>query len=411
MPHRDKQIIRTLARRYADVAADPIQDVRRTLWRDHNSLVPTRPLLYARVEGSVAGTAEVPEVALPKCEDPRWRGIEKWLQLHLFKASLGDDYVFEPFLPIHATFSCTGWGPTIALHFATEGTHSFTVDYPIRDLDDLDQLRPPSHAIDEAATASWLAEVEDTIGDILTVDSDRAPAYRMWSGDISSDLGYLRGVGSLTTDVLMYPEWTHRFVKFLADGVERVQSQAEAAGDWGFSAHENQSIPYARELDGPRPNARGARRSQLWGYMASQEFELVPPELFEEFLLRYQRPILERYGLVAYGCCEDLTRKIDKLRSVRNLRRIAVAPRADLRSCAQQIGTDYVISWRPNPAEMICLGCDEDAMHKKLIEGLRICKGLHVDICLKDITTVQNEPHRFGVWVRVARQAIEEAWG
>ncbi len=40
------------------------------------------------------------------------------------------------------------------------------------------------------------------------------------------------------------------------------------------------------------------------------------------------------------------------LRQFPNLRNIVVTPRADVRRCAEQIGTDYVISWRPNPADM-----------------------------------------------------------
>ncbi len=410
MANHDREIIRDLARRYAEVAADPVQDTRRALWRDHNSLVGGRPLIYARVEGSVAGSEEIPEVATPSCEDPKWHGVERWFLLWLFKASLNDDFVFEPYFPFRALHACSGWGVETPRRFAAEGTHSFTVDHPIRELDDLNKLRTPVHRIREQETASSLAEVEDTIGDILTVDCDRAPAYRMWSGDISTDLGYLRGVEPLMIDIVLHPEWLHRFVAFLADGVEKAQAEAEAEGDWGLSAHENQSVPYARGLEAPRANARGVRRSQLWGYMASQEFEAASPDHFEEFLLRYQRPILAQYGLTAYGCCEDLTRKIDKLRSIGNLRRIAVSPRADLRACAEQIGTDYVISWRPNPARMIALGCDEGDMRRVLVEGLRVCRRLHVDVCLKDVTTVQNEPRRFATWVKVARQAIDEAW-
>ena len=83
--------------------------------------------------------------------------------------------------------------------------------------------------------------------------------------------------------------------------------------------------------------------------------------LFDEFMLQYQLPIMAEYGLVAYGCCEDLTRKIDVLRQIRNLRRIAVTPVADVRRCAEQIGTDYVISWRPNPTDMVCAGWDDGA--------------------------------------------------
>jgi len=77
------------------------------------------------------------------------------------------------------------------------------------------------------------------------------------------------------------------------------------------------------------PMVRGVTRAQLWGYMAAQEFTAVSPAMHEEFLLRYQLPILKQFGLVAYGCCEDLTKKIDMLRQLKNLRDIAVTPVAN----------------------------------------------------------------------------------
>ena len=47
-------------------------------------------------------------------------------------------------------------------------------------------------------------------------------------------------------------------------------------------------------------------------------------------MLQYQIPLMAPFGLAAYGCCEDLTPKIDLLRQIPNLRRIAVSPMADV---------------------------------------------------------------------------------
>ena len=44
----DRTVIRELARRVAEIAARPVQDERRDLWRRHNSLQRTRPLIYVR---------------------------------------------------------------------------------------------------------------------------------------------------------------------------------------------------------------------------------------------------------------------------------------------------------------------------------------------------------------------------
>lgn len=110
------------------------------------------------------------------------------------------------------------------------------------------------------------------------------------------------------------PEWLRRLVSFMGNGVKKAQDEAEEAGDWGLAAHQNQAMPYAEELEDPAPNVNGVGRKQLWAFMAAQEFAVVSPSMHEEFLLRYQIPILGEFALSAYGCCEDLTNKIDILR-------------------------------------------------------------------------------------------------
>ena len=85
-----------------------------------------------------------------------------------------------------------------------------------------------------------------------------------------------------------------------------------------------------------------------------------------------------------------------------------MTPRADVRRCAEQIGTDYVISWRPNPADVISCGFDEGKIRRIIREGLEACKGLHVCIHLKDIETVEGDPSRLARWVRIVRDVAEE---
>lgn len=134
---------------------------------------------------------------------------------------------------------------------------------------------------------------------------------------------------------------------------------------------------------------------------------MISPEFHEAFLFRYQIPILEHFGLVHYGCCEDLTGKIPMLRQLKNLRSIAVAPRADLARCAEQIGRDYVLSWRPSPADMVCCGWDADRVRTIIRHGLDVGRGCAVHILLKDVETLQGAPDRLARWVRIVRDVME----
>jgi len=280
---------------------------------------------------------------------------------------------------------------------------------PLKELSDIDRLIKPHHEIDGEATRAKMDRLRDTVGDIIEVKSVRAPYYRSFRGDISTDLANLRGLEQVMEDMYDNPEWLHGLLAFMRDALLEMLTDAERAGDWRLSDGINQAMPYAAELPDPGAHPEPVTCKQLWGYMASQELTLVSPAMFDEFMFQYQLPLLEKYGLVAYGCCEDLTRKIDVLRQCKNLRRIAVTPVADIRKCAEQIGTDYIISWRPNPSLMVCNGWNPDRVRDIIRDGLTICKGRHVDITLKDVQTVENEPWRLREWVKIVTEEIERA--
>jgi hypothetical protein len=403
MNDRDLAILRDLAKQYAEVCADPVQDVRRDLWRRHNSLIKTRPLIYVRA----FAWKEMPQ-AQCQCQDPFYREYEDTLRYNLFWHTLGDDSVFEPWITVRAVKTCEGWGIESKRRMPDEQRGAFKYDYAIVDLEDVNKLRKPRHEIDEERTGENVRKLEDAIGDLLTVDCDRSP-YNYTLG-LTDTLGRLRGIEHLMLDMVDRPEWLHKLVQFIADGVAQVYDQAEAAGDWGLSPHRytNQAMAYAEELDDPAANARGVPRKHLWCYAQSQEFTGVSPAMQEEFILRYQLPIMAKFGLVAFGCCEDLTVKIDMLRQIPNLRRVAVAPFADAARCAEQIGQDYVLSYRPSPADMVSYGFDRDRVHSILRRDLKACKESHVDITLKDVETVQADPTRVRNWVNVTREVIDE---
>ena len=68
------------------------------------------------------------------------------------------------------------------------------------------------------------------------------------------------------------------------------------------------------------------------------------------------------------------------------------------------------MSYRPNPAEMVCCGYDEGRIRKIVRQDLTACRGLCVDITLKDVNTVEKRPERLGQWIRVVREVIDEVW-
>ena len=146
---RDTMRLRDLASRYKELCSDPVQDERRDLWRRHNSLQPTRPLIYTRAYA----WAEMPE-SVCACEDPLLRRYEGTLRNLLYWGSLNDDSVFEPWVTVPAVLQCTGWGVDGTRHRSGDARGSFKVDYPMQELQDIDRLRMPWHEVDEERTRS-----------------------------------------------------------------------------------------------------------------------------------------------------------------------------------------------------------------------------------------------------------------
>jgi hypothetical protein len=76
----------------------------------------------------------------------------------------------------------------------------------------------------------------------------------------------------------------------------------------------------------------------------------------------------------------------------------------------EQIGTDYVVSYRPSPADMVGYGYDPERVQRILRRDLEACRETHVDITLKDVETVGGDPQRVPRWVRDTRTVIDGLW-
>lgn len=399
------KVVRDLAKQYVELCQKPDQSRRRRLWRELNSLRSRQPAIYVRA----CAWSEMPQSQC-LCQDPLLRGHENFFRHAIFQDTFDDDYIFELWVTVPAVHVLPPqglWGVPITWH-GRGGGNAGKCESPIQDPDDLRKLIVPRHAIDEVATRRKFARVQETMGDIITVALDRGPAWRTWNADLSSDLAQLRGLEQVMWDMIDRPQWLHQLLAFMRDGVLKAQSEAEQAGDFRLCNHQNQAMPYALELNDPSAHPQPVARKELWCFCASQELTLVGPAMWDEFMLRYQLPIMKEYGLVAYGCCENLTQKIPLLRQIPNLRRIAVSPFGDVKKCAEQIGRQYVISYRPSPADMVSYGFDENRIREMLHRDMDCLRGCCFDITLKDVQTVQQDPTRIRRWVQVTRQVIAD---
>ncbi|MEI6972540.1 MAG: hypothetical protein WCL44_13610 [bacterium] len=406
----DREIVRALARQYAEIAAYPVQDERRRLWAAHNSLKRTRVPVLTQTGFWQKWAFDHFGDARMQCQDPFLRDLERYFRLALFQFDLGDDTIQEPWFTVNA-HQARGWRNIWGLSEDMKHPENFDGAYayqpPLKEWSDMAKLSPPPHQIDEDATRHHADRVREVIGDLLEINVDRGPVCQGFMSDISTSLAGLRGLEQIMIDMYESPDELKRLLAFMRDGILANNDAAERAGDYSLTTQSTAGMTYTEDREPPRANSGARPRSQLWAFCAAQELAQVSPAMHEEFMFNYQLPIYEHFGMVAYGCCEDLTRKISFLRRMKSLRTIGVTPWADVAKCAEQIGTDYVFGWRPNPTDQVCADWDESRIRRILREGLEASRGCIVHIHLKDVENLRGDPTRLKRWVAIAREVVE----
>ena len=406
---KDRQILRDLARQYRDVCNSDRNKEARLLWRDHNSLKSARPPVYCMVFFATHMEEEI-ETGIPHLETSEdLHEIEYWFRTRMWASTIPDDTVYDPWYPVEAVrqkASAGYWGIERKKQYdeVSRSWRNFSVLKTIEDLENLEAT--PHVVLDGNPPEARVAR--EIFGDILPVHVNRSTVYPIWGGtDLSEEAGALIGLEEMLYLPYDNPEFLHKLMAFMRDSVLENLEQGEAAGDWSLAENQNYSMPpHTHELPEPEEESYGARLKDLWFFTHAQEFETVSPEMHEEFLLNYQMPIMEKFGLVNYGCCETLDHKIDILRKIPNLRRICVGPTANLKNCADQIGKDYIVSWRPNPATMVSSGFDPDNIRKIIRQALKDSRGCSIEVMLKELMTVEGDLSRLFKWTEIANEEV-----
>lgn len=133
--------------------------------------------------------------------------------------------------------------------------------------------------------------------------------------------------------------------------------------------------------------------------------------MFCKTILPFEKQLLEPFGLNGYGCCDDLTEKLPEVLKIKNLRRVAACPWANLGKMADRLKKDYILTWKPNPAWLASETFDETGMEAYMTQSLQAAKMGYPEIILRDTHTCRSEPERFTRFVQLTRRAIENVYG
>ena len=401
-----RSALRDLAKKQAEIAALPIQDQKREMWRRLNGLEKVRPLVWIT---EVPWHEVIPQDELI-CEGPFWRGIETQLRRTLYQwEHFACDMVIDGAVYCPYVFHDTGYG--IEAEVVRPDARRGAADYVpvIRDEADIEKIQLPGITPDWDATERNDEMMRDVFADILPVT--KRGVYHMWCAPWDILIQWW-GIEELYRDIMDRPEFVHKGIGRMMDALLYRLDQLEEQGLLSVSDGNHRvgsggpgitdQLPQT-DLDGTR-----VRPKDQWGTSTGQIFSEVSPAMHDEFCLQYEKRWLQRFGLNCYGCCEPLHKKIGILRSVPNLRRISMSTWINVGEAAEAVGGDYVFSYKPNPA-MVAVGpAERNHFCNTLKAVLDTTRGCVVELILKDIHTVQNVPRRLDEWAEVVMGLVEE---
>jgi hypothetical protein len=399
---RERDCVRELARKVAELAASPEAEACRKRWRDVNGLrKPDRSPVYCRPVG--CWPELLPEDSLV-CSDKFYRGVERALRMLLVKHEIGDDTIFNPWWEVAAAIELEGehtWGVPINRVSSNVPGGAWKYDPPIKDDSDLDRLRMPAFVHNEQKSRRRLEMHEELLGDILPV---RLVCGFPLGATLCTDAADLMGLDAMMLNMAMKPAVVHRLMRFLQQGVLHAMDQVERMG---ILTENNTAEMYCSDSLRRSPAGAPLTAGDLWASANSQEFQEVSPAMWKEFLLDYQRPILERFALVSYGCCENLTRKIDGVLSLRNLRIFVSSAWTDLAKVVEAVGNRYTIMWRQKATDVV-FAQDLAPIRKHLEEGMKLSRGCYRQIVLRELQTLNGHPERLREWATVAKEIAQK---
>ena len=415
MTERETSLIRDLARKVADVAADPVNDQKRDLWMRLNRLERVRPLIHVQAIAWNIWEELIPPEQL-EATDPFARQQELDLRRRLYcwenfrDDRVVNDVVICP-IAVLGDIAETGFGieTDIARPDDRSGAHAYRA--VIAEERDIERIQThPVLSVDREETESRYQRLCDLYDGTLRVEK-RGPDF-FWFSPMDRFIEW-RGIEQMFVDLVERPDWIHAAMERITTGylsnIEQLeQLQALSPGN-GNTSLGSGGYAWTDELPQPDFDEEHVGLKGLWARAATQIFtDGVSPEMHDEFALQYEKQLLHRFGLSCYGCCEPLDRKMHVVRKIENLRRVSMSPWVDVARAAQEVGKDYVYTHKPNPTIVSTDTWEPELARQELRDMFERTRDNVLEVNLQDLHTVHGEPRRLTEWTEMALQLAEE---
>lgn len=416
LPPEERDYLRHLAQRQAEIAALPVMAQRRRRWTEMNDAKPGARPPFA-IETWTFDRDFMPE-SIFRCTSDLGRALEKSFLRHIrHHEILNDDHVCPDTLDMGWHVWRNEFGIDIETKYAkdSEGvTMGYHFECPIKDLrQGFDMVQPETFGVDREGTLAEKAFLEETFGDILPV-AIRSGTY----GNNCLTQRLMRLMSMETFFLAMYdaPDQLHALMALLRDNSLRMSRWAEAEGLLVLN-NENQctcgtSFNFTTLLPKGPVEPGHVKLSDMWGYMDSQETVGVSPELFHEFCFPYYRDLAAMFGLVYWGCCEPAHPLWEtSLSKLPNLKAVSISRWADQEYMAEALaGTGIIFSRKPNPNLLsLDVELNEAAWAEEIRTTLEITakSNVPVEFVVRDVYTMHGDLNNARRAVEIAQAEID----
>jgi hypothetical protein len=350
-----------------------------------------------------------------RTEHPWARELETRLRRTLYQwRHLPGDMIVNPELECPLAIHSTDFGiheeVDIARTDAASEIYSRHFHIQIRGPEDLRKIRLPRVTHDAETSEVSFAAMQELFRDILPVR--QVGQTHIWFTPWDYLIRWW-GLQEAMLDLVERPALVNEAVERMTDAWMTELDQFEARNllslDCSNTRIGSGGYGYVSALPGEPFDPANVRPRNMWGCSNAQIFSEVSPEMHWEFALRHDLRWLERWGLTYYGCCEPLAGKIGLLRRIPNLRKISMSPWNDWDRAVREIGGDYVFSFKPSPAVFVEDTFRPERARADLQRVLDRTRGVcHVEIIMKDISTVRYRPQALWEWAGLAMEVARE---
>jgi len=407
--NKDYAYLGELAKKIAEIAALPIQQEKRKLWTVNNDLRPVRPMVY--MDQLPWHEINRSEEMKKHCEDPFLNSVEESLLKILYRwKHFPCDMVVENRIDIPKTVRNLNYG----MH-TTEEILKIDVENDIYSHKYEDQIETPQQLealtlekieVDPELDKKHLEICNEIFNGIIPV---RLEGVQIHSG-LWDRIAQMRSVEKILWDIVDRPEFIVDIVKKFVDMTMSTVRQCEELGLLDAKLqYVHCTGAYTNDLPPADYNEEKTRAKDCWSFGMAQLFATVSPEMHEEFEIDPVKPLYEMFGLMYYGCCEPLEKKIGIIKKIKNVRKISVSPWANIDESADNMGKDYVVSLKANPA-FIAAEVNEREVRAQIEKGLKATKrsGSPLEIILKDVSTISSKLESLDQWNKIAMEMAQD---